>query len=96
VRNFRCPAGEIDIICSDGETLVFVEVKTRSSADPTTMHGGPRNIQWKRIESAARYVLMQKSAQNRPCRFDAITVDWPARGSPQVEHYQDAYQAGRK
>jgi len=33
-RNFRAPnGGEVDIVCRDGETLVFVEVKTRSSED---------------------------------------------------------------
>jgi putative endonuclease len=31
-RNFRCPAGEIDIIARDGGTLVFVEVKTRTDS----------------------------------------------------------------
>ena len=29
--NYRCPAGEIDIICQQGDTLVFVEVRTKSS-----------------------------------------------------------------
>ena len=31
-RNFRCPRGELDIIARDGETAVFVEVKTRRTA----------------------------------------------------------------
>ncbi|ATY85061.1 YraN family protein [Kyrpidia spormannii] len=31
VRNWRCPLGEIDLICCDGPTLVFVEVRTRTS-----------------------------------------------------------------
>ena len=33
-RNFRAPrGGEVDLVCRDGDTLVFVEVKTRSSLD---------------------------------------------------------------
>src|SRR4051812_28242317 len=34
-RNFRCDLGEIDIVARDGQTLVFVEVKTRAYDDPT-------------------------------------------------------------
>ena len=95
VRNYRCAAGEIDLICTQGDTLVFVEVKTRTSdvaADPQEAFRPP---QWRRIERAARHFLMQGSAQHRPCRFDLVTVFWPPDGSPHIEHFQDAFQPRR-
>src|SRR2546425_11147144 len=36
-RNVRCPMGELDLVAEDGGTLVFLEVKTRSTSD----YGGP-------------------------------------------------------
>ena len=94
-RNYRCIAGEIDLICSHGDTIVFVEVKTRSDDVAEDPQGVPRKLQWRRIENAARYFLMQRSAQDRPCRFDLVTVVWPARGSPLIKHFEDAYQPRR-
>ena len=91
IRNYRCPAGEIDLICSEGDTIVFVEVKTRTSERAEDLQQALRATQWRRIVNAARYFLMQKSAQHRPCRFDLVTVLWPACGSPRIEHFADAY-----
>ncbi len=91
IRNYRCPAGEIDLICSEGDTIVFVEVKTRTSDRAEDPQQALRATQWRRIVNAARYFLMQKSAQDRPCRFDLVTVLWPACGSPRIEHFADAY-----
>lgn len=95
-RNYRCRAGEIDLICSHGDTLVFIEVKTRSSdraEDPQeTLHGAQR----KRIENAARFYLLQCAAQDRPCRFDVVTVIWPEKGSPRIEHFEDVFQPRRR
>ena len=95
VRNFRCVSGEVDLICSQGDTIVFVEVKTRSSDDTEDPQEALRNAQRRRIENAARYFLMRRSAQDRPCRFDVVTVVWPARGSPCIEHFPDAFQPRR-
>jgi putative endonuclease len=92
IRNYRCVAGEIDLICSEGDTIVFVEVKARTSDEAQDPQEAPRKSQWRRIESAARYFLMQRGAEDRPCRFDLVTVVWPPRGSPQIEHFEDAYQ----
>lgn len=95
VRNYRCVAGEIDLICSHGDTIVFVEVKTRTSDTAEDPQEALRKRQWTRIENAARYFLMHRRAQDRPCRFDVITVVWPIRGSPRIEHFPDAFQPRR-
>ncbi len=78
-RNYRTPGrggGEIDLIMveSDG-TLVFVEVRQRSSA----FHGGATAsvsvTKQRRIIFAARYYLMQRIGSPPPCRFDVVGLD---------------------
>jgi len=91
-RNYRCSAGEIDLILADRDTLVFVEVKTRSSDQAQEPHEALRPAQQRRIEQAARCFLMERSAQNRPCRFDVVTVLLKDGGSPRVEHFEDAFR----
>lgn len=72
-RNFRCKAGEIDLVLRDGATLVFAEVRYRSS---DAFGGAAASIDAKkrqRIVTAARYFLVDKPEQ--PCRFDVILLD---------------------
>ena len=94
-RNFRCPVGEIDLVSLHGDTLVFVEVKTRSTEEAEDLRDAVRRGKWARVERAARYFLMHRLAANRPCRFDLVTVVWPPQGRPQVEHFEDAFQPRR-
>ena len=94
-RNYRCVAGEIDLICSHRDFIVFVEVKTRTSTEAEDFHQGVRAVQWERIERAARWFLSRQTTADRPCRFDLVTVVWPSRGSPVVEHLEDAFQPRR-
>ena len=94
-RNYRCMAGEIDLICSHRDFIVFVEVKTRASIETEDPQEAVRAGQWARIERAARYFLMQQSAEDRPCRFDLVSVVWPSGGSPVVEHFEDVFQPRR-
>ncbi len=88
-RNYASPAGEIDLIFAEGETIVFVEVKTRTSENAEDPACAVRPRQWARIEQAARYFLMEHAAQHRPCRFDLITIVWPHRGAQRIEHFED-------
>lgn len=93
VRNYVCPAGEIDLIFLDGDTLVFVEVKTRrpsEASDPEDAVGARKRVQ---MERAARYFLMKYRAQDRAARFDVVAVTWPPRGKPQIEHFPNAFAA---
>ena len=62
--NFRCRAGEIDMIARDGEYLVFVEVKYRST--------GRKAV----IRKVAQYYLMvRRLGDSLPCRFDVVGID---------------------
>lgn len=95
-RNYRCAAGEIDLICVHDRAIVFVEVKTRTTDQAQDLHEAIRPNQWRRIENAAHYYVMQHDLSDRACRFDVVTVLWPPRGSPQIEHFENAYQSRRR
>ena len=74
VRNYRCRIGEVDLIARDRETLVFVEVRLRSSA---AFGGAAASItanKRQRIARAAKHYL-GKLGHEPPCRFDAILLD---------------------
>jgi putative endonuclease len=90
-KNYRCPLGEIDLIALDGETIVFVEVKTRSSddtADPENSIGSRKQTQLTRV---ARYWLHQHRYPDRPYRFDAVSVVLGPDRRPEVRRIEDAF-----
>ena len=88
-RNWRCRAGEIDLVARDGATLVFVEVRLRTSA---AFGGAAASVdahKQRRILQAARLYLSGRA--DTPCRCDVVVLDRldPAR----VEWIRDAFQA---
>lgn len=94
-RDYRCFAGEIDLIASQDATIVFVEVKTRQPDEDRGDQLPVRVEQRGRIMRAARYFMTHPAAADRPCRFDVISVSFPVRGKPRIEHYEDAFQPER-
>ena len=87
-RNFRCTSGEIDLVCVDGESLVFVEVKTRSGdmrGEPGEAVGAAKK---KRLVRAAALYLSRNKAWSRPCRFDLVSIRF-LHGETVVEHWED-------
>lgn len=90
-RNYRCAAGEIDLIAIDGDVLVFVEVKTRSTADYADPAESVGRSKQAKLRRAARHYLGTRHAQECPCRFDVVTVVWPQNGKPAVEHFPAAF-----
>lgn len=74
-RNFRCPAGEIDLIAKEGEYLCFVEVKYRSERETGTPEEAVDARKQKRISRAALYYLMKQGlGDTTPCRFDVVGI----------------------
>ena len=73
-RNYRCRQGEADLVAEEGETLVFVEVKTRSDLG----HGLPREavgrVKQQRLGVAALRYCSDHGIEDRPLRFDVVEV----------------------
>ncbi len=91
VRRFSTPVGELDLVMLDGQTVVFVEVKTRRSrafADPQDAITGEKIG---RLARAARWFLQSRRWYDRPCRFDAVAVTIPTVGEPEIEHIPEAF-----
>jgi putative endonuclease len=90
---YRTRAGEIDIIARDGQTLVFVEVKTRSSDD----FGVPAEaVTWRkqrRMVMMAKRYLSEKQLHGCVCRFDVVTVLCRPGLLPMVEVVTNAFLA---
>lgn len=91
-RNYRCPLGELDMIARDGGTVVFVEVKTRSSDryGPPQAAIGPRKQQ--RMTAIALYYLKQQGWLGAPARFDVAAVSL-VEGNETVTLYRNAFDA---
>ena len=74
-RNWRCRSGELDIIAEDGDTLVFVEVRTRRN---TGMFGSPQeSVNWRKqqqVRQTAVAYLYRIGMPNRTIRFDLVSV----------------------
>ena len=74
-RNFRCPAGEIDLIAEEGGYLCFVEVKYRSERETGTPEEAVDAKKQKRISRAALFYLMKQGlGDTTPCRFDVVGI----------------------
>lgn len=74
-RNFRCRLGEIDLIGRDGAYLCFIEVKFRSGIGKGYPAEAITPAKIRRITKTAQYfMLMNKLAQNTPCRFDLVLI----------------------
>jgi len=75
VKNFRSKTGEIDIIALDGETIVFIEVKTWSTFGmENLMYGINVKKQRKIINTAKFFLLENRKYSNMTIRFDVIFI----------------------
>lgn len=93
-RNWRRTGGEIDLIATIGDTLVFVEVRTRTSRAYGT---GEESVDWRKQRQvrkvATLYLAEAGRLPYRRFRFDVIAVQLDRRtGARQmVRHLDDAF-----
>jgi putative endonuclease len=74
-RNHRCRGGEIDLVCRDGRTLVFVEVRSRKNAAFGGAAASITPAKQRRIALAARHYLAAAGKRGIDCRFDCVLLD---------------------
>ena len=87
-KNYRCKAGEIDLIMRDDEFLVFVEVRLRF--DPhygSSLETITRRKQQRIIHAAKHYLITNNLYEKEYCRFDAVGID----GDWQVSWVKNAF-----
>ncbi|MGE5125481.1 MAG: YraN family protein [Betaproteobacteria bacterium] len=89
-RNFRCRGGEIDVVARDGEVVVFVEVKERSSTSHGAAIEAVTPLKRRRLLRAARIYAAGRGLLEKPLRFDVVAIDWGPDG-PQVRHEKGAF-----
>ena len=92
-RNWRCKAGEIDIVARDGETLVFVEVKARTGRTAGPPEESVTAAKRRRLVHLARRFLLEKHLHEIPCRFDVVAVEAEQGRAPVIRHHVAAFRA---
>jgi putative endonuclease len=91
VRGYRTPRGEIDLIAREGDTLVFIEVKTRRAGEPTEAVTLEKQ---QRLSLAALQFLKRHRLLEQRSRFDVVALVWPDMSrSPTIEHIRNAFEA---
>lgn len=96
-RNYRCPVGEVDLIALDrsirstgAETLVFVEVKTRSSDRHIDPESAVNADKQRRLRNVAKYYIQRRRAGAYNLRFDVVAVI-VSGDEPVIRHTSNAF-----
>ncbi len=90
-RNFRCRGGEIDLVCREGKTLIFVEVRLRRNPGFGGAGASITLAKQRRIVLAAEHYLAAHAHADSDCRFDCVLLD-NTQGN-KVEWIRDAFSA---
>ena len=88
-RNFRVKGGEIDLVCRQADTILFVEVRLRSRKDYGGAAASITSSKQRRLILAARHWLHRHG--DLPCRFDALLINGPE--SSDIEWIPGAFSA---
>ncbi len=90
-RNHALRLGEVDLVCEVGQTLCFVEVRSRTGE----AHGSPEETvdrrKARRVILAATDWLERNGAEGRDVRFDVVAVTFDDATPPRIVHFPAAF-----
>jgi putative endonuclease len=85
-RNVNTPFGEVDLLCEDGDEIVFAEVKTRQSDE----YGYPEESitpgKFRHMSASAESVLSERGWENRFWRLDVVAIRMLPGKEPEIVH----------
>ena len=91
-RNYFFEKAEVDIVATDRNYIVFVEVKTRSG----TYFGRPEEYvtpeKEKNIKKAAEAWIYERKMETAVVRFDIISIVQKGNEAPEITHFEDAFR----
>jgi putative endonuclease len=91
-RGHRDNIGELDLIAVDGRSVVFIEVKTRTTHDAGHPADAVDERKQERLTRLALSYMKRHDLLECAARFDVVAVTWPARGRPKIEHFKNAFE----
>lgn len=95
-RNWRCPAGEIDLVATHGDQVIFVEVRTRRAdgAMPALPETSVDALKARRlVQLAYTYLAEHEGSGDRAWRIDVIAVEVDRAGRiARLEHIEHAVE----
>lgn len=93
-RQMRGRFGELDLVALDGDVIVFVEVKTRSSTSAGHPTEAITSTKQRKITRSGLAYLKRRGWLERRARFDVISVLWPdGKSEPAIQHYVNAFDS---
>ena len=90
-RNYRCALGEVDLVAADGDTLVFIEIKTRRGK---TLAYAKEAVTLRKKRQLSKVALAYMKANRCPdekARFDVVAVNL-SKGVSRIEVVKDAFE----
>ncbi len=85
-RNWRCRAGEIDIVAADERTLIICEVKTRTTEDFGSPLAAVTPRKLRRLRRLAAAWMREHGGHAHEVRIDVIGIVLAGTGNPSLEH----------
>ncbi|NQT57300.1 MAG: YraN family protein [Desulfobacteraceae bacterium] len=91
IRNYRCPLGEVDLIAKDGDTLAFIEIKTRKGKSIGYAKEAVNARKRRQLSKVALAYMKSNDCWGAKARFDVIAINIE-RDKPQIEVIKNAFE----
>lgn len=88
-EHYCLKGGEIDLIAKQGEFLVFVEVKARTSDEFGLPEEAVNYFKQKSLAKAIKYYLWKNKITNKNIRFDVIGIKLNGNENPEINHFEN-------